>query len=185
MSDYPLPRRDDDLIIPPTAAETQAILEHASPHLVRAILLSYYLGLRPGTVELLTLIWDQVLWDREAILILSAHKGGPEKRMVPIHPGLMSHLRAWHEQDEGEGPIVHYHGRPIRSLKTAWRGALQRAGIKRRLRMYDLRHNFVTQALKRGADIKAVAEIAGSRADTLMRFYQHVSTELRRQTVAK
>ncbi|RLB37624.1 MAG: hypothetical protein DRH20_07415, partial [Deltaproteobacteria bacterium] len=125
------------------------------------------------------------LWDREAILILSAHKGGPEKRMVPIHPGLMSHLRDWHKQDGGKGPIVHYHGRAILCLKTAWRGALQRAGVKRRLRMYDLRHNFVTQALERGADIKAVAEIAGSRADTLMRFYQHVSTELRRQTIAK
>lgn len=34
-------------------------------------------------------------------------------------------------------------------------------------------------------DIKALSEIVGSRPETLMRTYQHVSTSLRRQTVAK
>ena len=57
--------------------------------------------------------------------------------------------------------------------------------ITRRIRPYDLRHNFITQALEAGADIKALSQIVGSRPETIMRHYQHVSRELHRQTVAK
>ena len=179
------PREDNAVILPPTEKETKAILENASPHLARAVLLSYYLGLRPGAVELLSLTWDAVLWDREAILVMSAHKGGPEKRMVPIHQDLLPTLRDWYNQDNHKGPIVHYRGKPVKSIRNAWLGALKRAGITRRIRPYDLRHNFVTQALESGADIKALSEIVGSRPETLMRTYQHVSTDLHRKTVAK
>ena len=85
IRDYKLPKKDDAIIPPPTNAETTAILKHAAPHLKRAITLSYYIGLRPGAVELLSLTWDRINWDTENILIISAKKGGPEKRMVPIH----------------------------------------------------------------------------------------------------
>ncbi len=185
LHNYKAPRADDDVILPPTRAETEAILQAAAPHLQRAILLSYYLGLRPGSVELLRLTWDSVNWETQTILVLSAHKGGPEKRAVPIHPGLLPILRSWYSQDHCSGPIVHYRGKPIKTIKRAWASALERAGITRRLRPYDMRHAFVTQALEQGADIKALAEIVGSRPETLMRTYQHVSHELRRQTVSK
>jgi hypothetical protein len=46
------------------------------------------------------------------------------------------------------------------------------------------RHDHET-ALEACADIKALAEVAGSSPETLRKYYQHVSTELRRQTVAK
>ena len=66
-----------------------------------------------------------------------------------------------------------------------WEGAMRRAGITRRIRPYDLRHNFVTKALEAGADPKALAEIVGSRPETLIRHYQHVTKKLHRETVAK
>ena len=185
VHNYRPPKPDDAVILPPTREETEAILSAAAPHLRRAILLSYYLGLRPGSVELLRLTCDAVNWENQTILVLSAHKGGPEKRAVPIHPDLLPILRSWYSQDQASGPIIHYFGQPIKSIKRAWASALRRAGITRRLRPYDLRHAFVTQALERGADIKALAEIVGSRPETLMRTYQHVSHELRRRTVEK
>jgi site-specific recombinase XerD len=55
----------------------------------------------------------------------------------------------------------------------------------RHLRMYDFRHRFVTAALERGADMKALSEVVGSRPETLMRFYQHVTRDMHRQTVEK
>jgi integrase len=52
-----------------------------------------------------------------------------------------------------------------------------------RIRPYDLRHAFATTALERDVDIKALSEIMGSRPETRMRTYQHVSTKLRRESI--
>jgi integrase len=185
VRDYKSPESDDAIIPPPTQEETSAILKAASPHLIRAILLSYYLGLRPGSVELLTLTWDNVSWDTKTILVESAHKGGSSKRSVPIHDDFFDLLKQWYSEDKKRGYIVHYRGKPIKKIQTSWEGALKRAGITRRIRPYDIRHNFITQALADGADLKALSEIVGSRPETLMRHYQHVTRELHRQTVAK
>jgi len=187
VRDYKKPPEDNATIMPPTADETARILAAAGDHLKRAILLSYYLGLRPGAVELLSLYWHHVDWENMTIMVSSAHKGGPERRQVPIHDDLAPAMRKWHIRDNNTqtGPIIHYRGGPILRIKTAWKGALKRAGITRRLRPYDLRHQFVTRALEKSADMKALSEIVGSRPETLMRHYQHVSTALHRKTVAK
>lgn len=185
VRDYESPEAADAVIPPPTQEETNAILKAASPHLVRAILLSYYLGLRPGSVELLTLTWENVNWDTVTILVESAHKGGPSRRSVPIHEDFLDALTKWYRVDKKEGYIVHYRGKPIKKIQTSWEGAVKRAGITRRIRPYDLRHNFITRALEQGADLKALSEVVGSRPETLMRHYQHVTKELHRQTVAR
>ncbi len=185
VRDYKSPDEDNAVIPPPTQEETGAILKAASPHLVRAIMLSYYLGLRPGSVELLTLTWDNVNWETETITVASAHKGGPSRRSVPIHGDFLDQLEQWYNEDKKKGHIVHYNGKQIKKIQTSLEGAIKRAGITRRIRPYDIRHNFITQALADGADLKALSEIVGSRPETLMRHYQHVTRELHRQTVAK
>lgn len=186
IRDYKKPRAYDEIILPPGAAEVDAILSHAADHLRRAIILSYYLGLRPGAVELFSLTWLAVAWESENITVTSAHKGGPERRAVPIHPDLLPILQGWYDEDgRGAGAMIHFNGKPISSIKHSWKNALRRAGITRRLRPYDLRHAFATAALERNADIKALSEIMGSRPETLMRTYQHVSSQLRKDTVNK
>ena len=64
-------------------------------------------------------------------------------------------------------------------------GAIELLSLTRRLGLYDLRHAFATAALERDSDIKALSEIMGSRPETLMRTYQHVSTKLRKDAVNK
>ncbi len=186
IRDYVPPQaRDTAIIDPPTGKELAAIIKHAEPHLVRAIMLSYHLGLRPGPVELFSLAWSDVSWDSMTITVRSAHKGGPLRRMVPIHESLAKSLRDWEAADRKEKIpwIVHYYGRPIKCIHRAWWAALAKAKIRRRLRMYDLRHLFVTTALERGGDIHGVADVVGSKPDTIWRHYQHVTRQLHRQTV--
>ncbi|MDY6903717.1 MAG: site-specific integrase [Thermodesulfobacteriota bacterium] len=186
VRDYRKPAADDDIIIPPDKQETAAILKNASPHLVRAVMLAYYTGLRPGNTELLRLRWHDVYWEPETILIKSAEKGGISYRQVPLHPECLQMMKIWYKED-GEIPdqsIIHYHGKPVQSIKTAWRGALKRAKITRRIRPYDMRHKFITEALERGEDIKALSEIVGSSPKTLTTTYQHVSNAMRRKTIA-
>lgn len=187
IHNYKAPSEDNAVIIPPSHDETNKIMAYAAPHLLRAVTLSYYLGLRPGAVELLSLKWSYVNFENMTILVFSAHKGGPEKRVVPIHEKLLETLKQWHKEDKKKGIdyIIHYQKKPIKSIKHAWRNTLENAKITRRLRPYDLRHNMITRALEEGADIKALSEVVGSSPETLRKHYQHVSSEMKRQTIAK
>ena len=200
IRDYKKPADEQpNTLRPPSDEEVALIFAHASPHLLRALKLAWRLGLRPGAVELLRLTWEEsVNWTSRTILVISARKGGPRARAVPIHPNFMNELQTWYEADGGKGPLVHFRGKPIRSLKKTWWQTLERAGIRvlakngkldkaksRHLRMYDFRHRFVTTALEEGADMKALSEVVGSRPETLMRFYQHVARDVHRQTIEK
>lgn len=185
VRDYRIPKEDLEVIMPPTATELAALLAAAPDHLCRIIKLAYYLGLRPGPVECYNLRWEMVDWNTGTILITGAKKGGPAKRSVPIHPEFMTTLKSWHADDCERGIpwIISWGGHPMKKISTVWEHTLAKAKITRRLRPYDIRHLFVTQALEGGADHKALAEIVGSRPETLMRFYQHVSSALHRRTI--
>lgn len=177
---------------PPSRQEIGLILEHAAPHLLRAISLLWHLGLRPGQ-ELASVTWDSVNFDRRDIRIRGARKGGPVERSVPFGNEFKEVLLYWRGQDSawsgsslGSTSIVHYRGKPVVSLKTAWATAKNRAGIHRRLRLYDLRHAFASIALEHGADLKSVSEVLGhSRPDTTLRAYQHVTKQQHRDVIAK
>jgi integrase len=161
---------------------------------LRALKLAWFLGLRPGAVELLRLTWQEsVNWNSRTILVISARKGGPAAGAVPIHPDFEEELRAWHKADDGKGPLVHYRGRAIRCLNKTWWRTPVSAGIRvldengrvdkgcsRHMRMYDFRHRFVAKALEHGADMKALSEVVGSKPESLMRFYQHVALSVYR-----
>ncbi len=185
VRDYRIPKEDLEVIMPPTAAEFAAILAAAPEHLRRICLIAYYIGLRPGPVECYNLRWDMVDFVTGTILITGAKKGGPAKRSVPIHPEFLTTMRAWHQADAARGIpwIISWAGHPMKKISTVWAHTLAKAKITRRLRPYDIRHLFVTQALEGGADHKALAEIVGSKPETLMRFYQHVSHALHRRTI--
>ncbi len=120
---------------------------------------------------------------------MAAAKGNADKRrksvrLVPIHDSFYNELHDWYLADDKKGPLIHYHGRAIKSMKTAWKNTLKSAKITRRIRPYDVRHFFVTQALEKGADIKALAQVVGSSPKTIMKHYQHVTQEVHRMTVA-
>ena len=181
-------KRDDASIRPPSPAETMALLKHAPDHLVRAITIAWYTGIRPGAVELLGLKWSDVDWDRQYLFVIGARKGGPVRRVVPLDDDIMDMLKKWYKADEEDnaGHIINYKSKSIRSIKTAWNNAKAAAGITRRLRPYDLRHAFVTYLLESGADLKSVSTMAGhSRTDTTTRIYQHVNMDLMRASIAR
>ncbi|MBC2712671.1 MAG: tyrosine-type recombinase/integrase [Desulfosarcina sp.] len=188
VAGYKKPRRDDASIRPPSQSETRALLAHAPDHLVRAITLAWYTGVRPGAVELLSLRWSDVDMERRSMLVIGARKGGPVRRVVPLEDAFIATLKKWYKTD-GENDNRHmitYNGKPILRIKTAWKNTKAAAGITRRLRPYDLRHAFVTYLLEDGADLKSVSTMAGhSRTDTTTRIYQHINMDLMRTSIAK
>lgn len=187
MDGYQMPTRDDARIRPPSKDEIEAICNHAAPHLKRAVLLSYYTGLRPGREELLSLTWDAVDFIGRTIMIISAVKGGLDERMIPLSPQFVELMGNWFDADQKTGSryIVNYHGQKVASLKTAWKAAKARAKITRRLRMYDLRHAFATTLLKRGGDTKTVSQMLGHKSVTMtLQTYQHVTGDLAEKAIS-
>ncbi len=180
------PKKDDQRNKPPTSGEVRNILAHSAPHLIRALKISYFTGLRPGAQELFRITWDDVDFEQKTIHILSAKKKGIPYRDVPLHIDLEKDLVRWRQEDQDKPAteIITYKGRPISSVKTAYRAAKRRAGVTRRIRMYDFRHAAISFMLAEGGDLKSVSQIAGhSRTDTTTRIYQHTSIEQLRDQI--
>ena len=188
LANYEKPKRDDEIIDPPTLNEIQDLIKHSADHLRRCLLISFYTGLRPGEKELLSLKWTSVDLEAKTILVRSSRKGGPRSRLVPIHPAFLKMLKRWKKQDKDKKApeIVTYSGRPVQRIKTAFNAAKKRAGITRRLRIYDFRHAFASTVLGESGDLKSASEIMGhSRIETTMQIYQHTNTKLHRKTINK
>jgi len=184
LAGYEKPKRDDEIIIPPSQEEAQKIMAHAADHLVRALSICYYTGLRPGASELFGIKWSDIGWDNRTILIRSAKKGGIRSRIVPLHETFLDQLKKWHLLDGHENEIIQYHGQPVASLKKSFASAKRRAGITRRLPLYSFRHAFASMVLANSADLKATSEILGhSRPDTTLRIYQHTNQGMHRAVV--
>lgn len=189
LSGYEKPPRDDEILAPPSVEEIRAILKFSPDHLVRALTICYYTGLRPGRSELLGLTWDDVDFEKDQILIRSAKKGGLRFRAVPLADRFRENLLAWREADKGLGcvvkEIIRYKGQPVASLKHSFTTAKRKAGITRRLPMYAFRHAFATALLESGADLKATSELMGhTRPDTTMRIYQHTKAGLYKKAIS-
>ena len=186
--DFPkLPPAKYEKFIPPTPEEIRAILNNASPHIVRVIVLGAQCGVRVGPCELLQLTWDDVDLERGVLRVHGAKKNlNAPWREVPIRQSLLPVFRKWQAEDvvQGNDYLVHYNGAPIRRIWRAWHNTLRRAGITRRLRPYDLRHAFGTEMVAAGVDVGTVASLMGhSNPTMLLTHYQYVMDKQKRAAV--
>lgn len=191
VMNFKKPKRDDEIILPPTHDEVLRLLSHAAPHLQRALIISFFTGLRPGATELLRLTWESVNFTDRYIHIISSKKGGARDRLIPLHDDFFHRLGGWMNEDNikvplGEAYIIHWRGSPVGSIKKSFAAAKRRAGITRRLRPYDFRHAFATEMLRQGGDLKSTSEMLGhSRTDTTSRVYQHTNMDMHRNNISK
>lgn len=186
--DFPkLPPAKYEKFIPPTPEEIRAILNNASPHIVRVIIIGSQLGVRVGACELLKLTWEDVDLERGVLRVHGSNKNpNAPWREVPIRHSLLPVFRKWHAEDavQGNDYLVHYKGGPIRRIWRAWNNALRRAGIVRRIRPYDLRHAFGTEMVAAGVDVGTVASLMGHSSPTmLLTHYQYVMDKQKRAAV--
>ena len=174
-------------IAPPSLAELDSLMAAAPNHLQRVLLLSVSLGVRVGESELLSMMWEDVDLKRGLVRVWSADKNPSRPyRDIPLRTDLAAALEVWAQEDAATGAktLINFKGKPVKSIKTAWKTCKRNAGIVRRLRPYDLRHAFATYALDGGADIKAVADNMGhSDPSMILKHYQHGKEETRRIAV--
>lgn len=166
-----------------TREELGRIRDAAPPHIQMAVDLAYNLGVRTGPSELLALRWKDIDWERSVVRIFATKTN--TWRTVPVSPEFLARLRAAQEQATTDF-LVEYKGKPIRSLKKAFRGACERAGIDRSVISYDIRHLFCSTLLYEGCDPVAVSQLMG-HASTKMTLdqYGHVLVDAKRRAVER
>ena len=107
----------------------------AEPHIQRVIILGAFLGVRVGRCELFQLTWDDVDLDLKIVRIHGSKKNANSPwREVPIRSSLVTLFQQWKQEDleSGNTYLIHFKGKPVKSIKRSWQTALDKAGITRR-----------------------------------------------------
>ena len=83
---------------------------------------------------------------------------------VPLPPRLLAHLRRWVAKGVVDEYFVEWNGRPVKSVKTAFKTALRLAKVSGRISPHTLRHTAVTWLMQNGVDKWEVAGFLGMSA---------------------
>ena len=173
--------------VPPSLEELTSILTVAPPHLQRVIIMGAYFGVRVGQCELFQLTWNDIDLTKKIVRVHGSKKNNNAAwREVPIRDDLVGIFIQWQEDDLASGTeyLIHYAGKPVKSIKHSWATALKFAGITRRIRPYDLRHMFGTELVAAGVDIGTVAKLMGHSSPTmLLTHYQYIMDRQKKDAV--
>ena len=171
----------------PTMEEVRSLLMVAPSHLKRVILIAANTGVRVGPSELFKLRWDDIDLNRGVIRVRAARKNPKEPvREVPIREDMKDMFKAWQKEDEIACTpwLISFCGKPVKSIKTTWTNCLNKAGIKRDITPYCLRHLFATEAIANGADVGTVSKLMGHASpEMVLTHYQHVLTKQKKSAV--
>ncbi len=124
-------------------------------HLRRFILLGIYTGTRSGA--LLALHWSWI--DIQSGVMHRRAPGTTDsatKRRPPVRLGrkILAHLRRWKRID---GPmathVIHYEGKPVKSVKRSWATAVKAAGLDDDVTPHCLRRTRATWLMQAGVDM--------------------------------
>ena len=81
--------------------------------------------------------------------------------------------------------MIEFRGRGVKTTRTAFKRAQERAMLPYHVRMYDIRHLFVTLLLDGGAGLAAVSRMIGhSRIATTQEWYYHLLPGAMRDAMA-
>ena len=166
-----------------TAQELAALFDALESPKYRAVLLTCYAaGLRIGEACRLR-VGD--IDSQRMVLRIRDGKGGQE-RLTLLSPRLLVLLRRyWLIAKPKEWLFPGQSaGRPIDpgSVRSVFRKARVRAGLKKRCTPHALRHSFATHLLDAGADLVLIQALLGHQSIHTTSRYTHVSTERLQKT---
>ena len=160
--------------------EEQKLLAAAPPHLQAMIIAALDTGMRRG--EITGQLWEHIDFARKLLNVTKSKTPEGESREIP----LTTRLHTWlveHRQDSGV--VFGYHGEAIKIIKTTWRTALRKAGI-RHVRFHDLRHTFNTRLMEAGVlqEIR-MALMGHSSGRSVHSIYTHIELPAKREAIRK
>jgi len=156
--------------------------QNAAPHLKEIMIVAVGTGLRKN--DLLRLRWDEVNFDED--LVAKIAEKNEELVVIPMTPEVRQTLWAIHETDGKKHKdyvfINRKTGRPYGDIKTAFRAALRRAGLKGRgYKFHDLRRTYASTMYKEGVPLLTVQKLLGHRSPKTTERYLNVTLDERKE----
>jgi integrase len=125
--------------------------------------------------------WSEVNLETKTVWVDGSEAKGKKAISVPLSSkayGLLSEL-----DKKKEGPFVFtFNGKPVKSIKTAFNKALDRAGLED-VTFHTLRHTFASWAVQRGVPLVVLKELGGWQSLEMVTRYAHLSPDHLRQWV--
>lgn len=169
-----------------TLDEERRILNAAPDYLRVAIILLSQTGGRTYS-EGFSLRWSQVDFERKVIRLDNNVKTPGSAEPIPLSQYACQVLQAWKKQS---APVAEYvfpspivPGKPLSTVKTAWKATLKRAGVTP-FPIYNLRHVFCTRLSEVAADAVVECAMRHTSPET-KRHYQLGMAEQVREAVEK
>jgi len=183
------PPREWKLPVVLSRKEVRRILQEVRIPVYRACLTTIYAcGLR-----LLEGTRLQVPDVDSARLLLHIHGKSKKDRYVPLPQSTLQLLRAhWRTHRSplwlfpaatrhGLAHSLAHDGGPVTrsSLQSAFRSAVQRAGINKRAHVHTLRHSYATHLLEANFNLRVIQDHLGHRSPRTTAIYTHLTREVR------
>ncbi|RJP50484.1 MAG: site-specific integrase [Anaerolineaceae bacterium] len=162
-----------------TIEELAAIRKAAEPYpdFYLFVCIAQYMGMRPGEINQLKL--DRIDTESGIIALRKADTKTHGARLVPIHPLVMSALKARIQKSVEIGSPYLFPNRVDKErpmdrtgFKKTWYEVIQTSGLNGR--MYDFRHSFITHALTAKMNPVVVAEMTGTSLKVIQKHYLHL-----------
>lgn len=164
-----------------TPEEYGRLYSHCSAHVKPMVELAYVTAMRRG--EILNLRWDQVDFKHRIIALEATDTKTQVAREIPLDVKLIETLQRI-PRTLGSRYVFTFRGKPIKDIKTSFRNACTRAGIKD-FRFHDLRHCGVTNMRKAGVPDNVIMSISGHKTAAMFRRYDSVDREDRQSAIEK
>jgi len=159
--------------------EEKLLFAQASPHLQQIMIAALDTGMRRG--EILNQRWEDVDFSRKLLYVSHSKTPEGEAREIPFTERLHALLTGIRKES---GLIFTYEGKPIHKIKTAWKAAIRRSGI-RYIRFHYLRHTFNTRLLELGVPREVRMALLGHTFGDTHESYEHVELPLKREAIRK
>jgi integrase len=166
--------------------QVAAICKRLSPDLADAVQFMFLTGWRSRS-EVLPLKWPQVDFAGGFVRLEPGTTKNNEGRAFPLIPELRALLgrrqvitrRCERAQGRIIAHVFHRYGRPIKSLRRAWRTACKEAG-RPGLLLHDLRRSAVRNLERAGISRSVAMKLTGHKTEAVYRRYAIVAeTDLR------
>ncbi|RKZ30366.1 hypothetical protein DRQ36_05840 [bacterium] len=152
--------------------EIERLVNVSAPHLKPIIITALNTGMRKS--EILNLRWENVDLERRVIIVRETKNN--EIRILPINEPLYGVFKTLPSRNKNEWIFPGKNGKPIGSVKTAFKTALRKSGIKD-LRFHDLRHTFASYLVMGGVNLRTVQQLLGHKDIKMTMRYSHLSKE--------
>ena len=168
-----------------TQEEAQMLLAACGPDFRVVVLPALQTGLRSS--ELKSFTWRCLDLRNRFLTVEGAYSKNHETKTVPLTAALVEIFREMQAdrvpQPASEDSVfVSRYGKPWKSWRTAFKDAVERAGLKD-FTFHTLRHTFGSHFGMANTNQKAMMELMGHKDSKMTMRYTHLSMDYKRQAV--